>query len=42
MKIYHDGDDEYYDVDWIGPIQGYPLPYQTNNFDCDDSNEAKM
>ena len=21
MKMYHDGDDEYYDVDWIGPIQ---------------------
>ena len=21
MKIYHDGDDEYDDVDWIGPIQ---------------------
>ena len=40
MKIYHDGDDEYDDVDWIGPIQG--CPYQTNNFDCDDSNEAKM
>ena len=24
--MYDDGDDEYDDVDWIGPIQGYPYP----------------